>query len=56
MSDSVSEVKVGGQIPDFQLKVYRPDEDDFGSIDFASLKAEGKWTSLFFYTADFAFV
>lgn len=56
MSDATCEVKVGGQVPDFELKVYRPDQHDFSTIGLADLKSAGKWTILFFYPADFTFV
>ena len=56
MRDTIAEVKVGSEVPDFELKVYLPDQKNFGTIDLAGLKAEGKWTILFFYPADFTFV
>ncbi len=56
MCETITEVKVGAKVPDFELKVYLPDQNNFGTIDLAGLKAEGKWTILFFYPADFTFV
>lgn len=56
MSEPINVVHVEGQVPDFTLTVYLPEKQEFDSIAFADLKAQGKWTILFFYTADFAFV
>ena len=56
MSDTITQVKVGAEVPDFELKVYLPNQNNFSTIDLAKLKAEGKWTILFFYPADFTFV
>jgi peroxiredoxin (alkyl hydroperoxide reductase subunit C) len=48
--------KVGDQIPDFKIDTYEPSKGDFGEISLAELKADKKWTVLFFYPADFTFV
>jgi len=56
MSDEFTEVKVGQQVPDFELTVYEPENHDFGTRKLADLKKAGKWTILFFYPADFTFV
>ena len=49
-------VKVGQQVPDFELTVYEPENHGFGTRKLADLKEAGKWTILFFYPADFTFV
>ena len=49
-------VKVGQQVPDFELTVYEPENHGFGKRNLADLKTAGKWTILFFYPADFTFV
>ena len=53
MSESLG---VGALAPDFTIKTYQPERKDFGEISFADLRAQGKWTILFFYPADFTFV
>ena len=55
MSKSKS-VKIGQQVPDFELTVYEPENHGFGKRNLADLKKAGKWTILFFYPADFTFV
>ena len=49
-------IQLGHQVPDFELETYDPARNDFGTISLAQLKAEKKWTILFFYPADFTFV
>ena len=56
MSDAITPVSVGHQVPDFELKVYQPATNSFGTISLAEQKEQGKWTILFFYPADFTFV
>ena len=56
MCDSHPAVKIGHQVPDFELTVYKPTEHTFDKISLAKLKEQGKWTILFFYPADFTFV
>ena len=56
MSDEIVEVKVGQQVPDFELKAYNPQVHNFESVKFEDLQKAGKWTILFFYPADFTFV
>ena len=48
--------KVGDPIPDFKIDTYEPSKGDFGEISITELKADKKWTVLFFYPADFTFV
>jgi alkyl hydroperoxide reductase subunit AhpC len=47
-------VRVGLSVADFQLECYDPVADDFGEISLEEMKHAGKWTILFFYTADFS--
>jgi peroxiredoxin (alkyl hydroperoxide reductase subunit C) len=49
-------VKVGQQVPDFEMETYDPSERSFGKVSLAELKKKGKWTILVFYPADFTFV
>jgi len=56
MSDEITTVKIGQQVPDFELTVYEPENHGFGKCNLADLKKAGKWTILFFYPADFTFV
>ena len=49
-------VSVGGTVPDFEMATYDPVNKTFGTFDLAAQKADGKWTILFFYPADFTFV
>jgi peroxiredoxin (alkyl hydroperoxide reductase subunit C) len=56
MSEVAKVLQVGQTVPDFELTTYDPVKDDFSNISLASLKAQGKWTILFFYPADFTFV
>ncbi len=49
-------VRLGRPVPDFVLDAYDPVRGDFGKISLAELKAQDRWTILFFYPADFTFV
>ena len=49
-------LKVGQNVPDFEMDTYDPEELFFGKISLEKLKLDGKWTVLFFYPADFTFV
>jgi peroxiredoxin (alkyl hydroperoxide reductase subunit C) len=53
MSDSV---KVGQQVPDFEMDVFDPVRGDFAKISLANLKQQKKWSVLVFYPADYTFV
>jgi len=55
MSDT-KVLTVGMSVPDFELEIYDPAESQFGKISLSQLRAEKKWTILFFYPADFTFV
>jgi peroxiredoxin (alkyl hydroperoxide reductase subunit C) len=56
MSDGSVEVRVGQQVPDFELTVYDPVAHNFAKFNLAEQKKSKKWTILFFYPADFTFV
>jgi hypothetical protein len=56
MADVTQSLKLGQTVPDFELDVYDPVKDDFGTFSLASQKAGKRWTLLFFYPADFTFV
>jgi len=56
MTNPVTDLKVGMQVPDFELTCYDPKGHDFTKVALADLKKKGKWTILFFYPADFTFV
>ena len=49
-------VKVGCDVPEFEMETYNPAESGFGKISLAELKKAKKWTILVFYPADFTFV
>ncbi len=49
-------LKVGQNVPDFELDTFDAGTGKFGKVSLESLKKEGKWTILFFYPADFTFV
>ena len=49
-------VQLGAPVPNFELAIYDPVKNDFGTISLEQLKSDGKWTILFFYPADFTFV
>lgn len=56
MSNECCCLRVGQNVPDFKLDTFEPTKSDFGQISLSGLKAEKKWTVLFFYPADFTFV
>ena len=49
-------VKVGEEVPNFDLEVYFPKKRDFGKISLQEMKTNKKWLALVFYPADFTFV
>ncbi len=55
MTEHVS-LKVGQKVPSFELEIYDPVKEDFGTISSDQIRGAGKWTILFFYPADFTFV
>ncbi|PAW82642.1 MAG: peroxiredoxin [Pedosphaera sp. Tous-C6FEB] len=46
----------GLDVPDFSMDTYEPSTRSFGRISLGQLQAEGLWTVLVFYPADFTFV
>jgi len=48
--------RVGHKVPAFTMEAFDPTEGGFCEVDLGALRAEGKWTILFFYPADFTFV
>ena len=56
MCDDIKVVGVGQDVADFEMETYNPAEGTFGKLSLAKQKAEGKWTVLVFYPADFTFV
>jgi alkyl hydroperoxide reductase subunit AhpC len=54
-SDS-SPLQLGAVVPNFELAVYDPVKNDFGTFSLEQNRSLGKWTILFFYPADFTFV
>lgn len=49
-------LSVGADAPDFTMETYEPSSGSFGQFALADQKAQGKWTVLVFYPADFTFV
>ena len=49
-------IRVGQQVPDFEIDVYDAALDDFGKFSLKANREKGRWTILFFYPADFTFV
>lgn len=49
-------VKVGENVPNFEIDIYNPAKGDFGRISLEQLKKDRKWTVLVFYPADYTFV
>ena len=49
-------VKVGQEVPCFELETYDPVNREFGKISLEAIKQKSQWTVLVFYPADFTFV
>ncbi|MBL8024463.1 MAG: peroxiredoxin [Elusimicrobia bacterium] len=49
-------VRVGQQVPDFEMESYNPKSHAFEKVSLAELKKKKKWTVLVFYPADYTFV
>ena len=49
-------LSVGEEVPDFKMETFEPSTGSFGEVSLTDLKADGKWTILVFYPADFTFV
>ncbi len=56
MNEICCGLQVGQDVPDFKIEVFDPVKGDFGEISLETLKANKKWTILFFYPAAFTFV
>lgn len=54
--DEVKVLKVGDNVPDFEMDVYLPEKRDFGKIKFSDVFKKGNWLVLFSYPADYTFV
>jgi len=55
MSD-ITPLRVGQDVPNFELETYDPAAGDFGKFSLEAAKRSGRWTVLVFYPADFTFV
>jgi NADH-dependent peroxiredoxin subunit C len=49
-------VRVGMDVPNFEMETYDPAGREFGKISLEQLRKKEKWTILVFYPADFTFV
>jgi peroxiredoxin (alkyl hydroperoxide reductase subunit C) len=49
-------LRVGQNVPDFEMEVFEPVKGEFGKRSLAELKQQQKWTVLVFYPADYTFV
>ncbi len=54
--DFPEQASLGQKVPNFTLKTFDPEEGFFGEFELEKAMADGKWTVLFFYPADFTFV
>lgn len=54
--DSPRPLGVSDLVPDFEINTYEPAKKDFGKFSLEKQKADGRWSILFFYPADFTFV
>ena len=46
----------GETVPEFKMETFEPSTGQFGEVSLPTPKADGKWTILVFYLADFTFV
>ena len=56
MIQTVTCLKLGQPVPDFELKTSEPVRGEFGKFRFQEQLDRKRWTILFFYPADFTFV
>jgi len=56
MDIGIETATVGALVPNFEMETYDPAAGEFGKVSLAEIKAQGKWTILVFYPADFTFV
>ncbi len=50
------EVKIGQEVPDFEMDIYEPEKTKFGKFKLSDMVKDKKWTILVFYPADYTFV
>ena len=50
------QVRIGHEVPDFELNAYDPVGHNFPKVTLKEQKEAGRLTILFFYPADFTFV
>ena len=55
MSEQIT-LRVGQNVPHFEMETYDPAAGDFGKFSLEASKQSGRWTVLVFYPADFTFV
>jgi peroxiredoxin (alkyl hydroperoxide reductase subunit C) len=56
MSETVGGLKLGQEVPDFEIETYEPAKREFGKFSLRDQKQNKRWSILFFYPADFTFV
>jgi NADH-dependent peroxiredoxin subunit C len=56
MAETGVALRLGQQVPDFELATYEPTRKDFGKFRMQEQIDKKRWTVLFFYPADFTFV
>lgn len=57
MSETIQQpVRVGQDVPDFQMDAFDPAKGEFTRVALEANKKAKKWTVLFFYPADYTFV
>lgn len=49
-------IQVGQTVPEFVMDTFEPERGEFGELRLSKQRAQGRWTILFFYPADFTFV
>jgi peroxiredoxin (alkyl hydroperoxide reductase subunit C) len=54
--EEIKVLRIGENVPDFELDAYFPQKKDFGKIKFSDYLKKGAWLILFFYPADYTFV
>jgi len=56
MTESTGPLMLGTKVPEFEVDIYDPIKDDFGTLKLTDQIKNKRWTVLFFYPADFTFV
>ncbi len=54
--EEIKALRVGQQVPNFELEIFDPKKNDFGKVSLEALSKEKKWVVLYFYPADYTFV